>query len=198
MAPVYVALIHGPVLNKKGDLITTAITGLNVHDIARASATYGISGYFIVTPLSTQQGLVRRMTDHWEGGFGARYNPNRKQALAAVNVVDTVQQAVDEVARHEGKTPQLVATSARTPKGVKPIGFAGMKRVIATGDAPLLLAFGTAWGLPDDTLTSADMLLAPIHGPGEYNHLSVRSAVSIILDRLLGREGEATAAEDSG
>lgn len=193
MAPVYVALIHGPVLNRKGDLITTAITGLNVHDIARASTTYGISGYFIVTPLATQQGLVRRMTDHWEGGFGAAYNPNRKVALAAVNVVDTLELAMDEVATREGSRPWLVATSARTPENAHPVSFSGLKGTIATGDAPIMLAFGTAWGLPDEALVAADMLLPPIHGPGAYNHLSVRSAVAIILDRLLGRDGEAMA-----
>lgn len=31
-----------------------------------------------------------------------------------------------------------------------------------------------------------DYILEPIHGTGEYNHLSVRSAVAIILDRLAG------------
>jgi hypothetical protein len=31
-----------------------------------------------------------------------------------------------------------------------------------------------------------DYILEPVYGPGEYNHLSVRSAVAIILDRLAG------------
>jgi len=32
-----------------------------------------------------------------------------------------------------------------------------------------------------------DMLLEPIEGYTDYNHLSVRSAAAIILDRLLGK-----------
>jgi len=52
---------------------------------------------------------------------------------------------------------------------------------------PVLLAFGTAWGLTDDFMAAADHILEPLAGKGTYNHLSVRSAVSILLDRLLGR-----------
>jgi hypothetical protein len=36
-------------------------------------------------------------------------------------------------------------------------------------------------------LDRADIVLNAILGPGDYNHLSVRAAVSIILDRLRGR-----------
>jgi hypothetical protein len=32
----------------------------------------------------------------------------------------------------------------------------------------------------------ADLVLAPILGPDAFNHLSVRAAASIILDRLCG------------
>jgi hypothetical protein len=52
----------------------------------------------------------------------------------------------------------------------------------------VVLVFGTAWGLAPQALEQADFRLAPIAGAGEYNHLSVRSAVSIILDRALGAD----------
>ncbi len=35
-------------------------------------------------------------------------------------------------------------------------------------------------------MDNADFFLEPIKGPSDYNHLSVRSAVAIVLDRLLG------------
>jgi hypothetical protein len=35
-------------------------------------------------------------------------------------------------------------------------------------------------------MAHADYILDPLAGAGTYNHLSVRSAVAIILDRLLG------------
>jgi hypothetical protein len=54
------------------------------------------------------------------------------------------------------------------------------------GGEPCLLIFGTAWGLSPALLETADFVLAPIEGPTDYNHLSVRSAAAIILDRLLG------------
>ncbi len=55
---------------------------------------------------------------------------------------------------------------------------------------PLLMLFGTGWGLSKEVLEMANHRLAPIRGVSDYNHLSVRSAVAIILDRLLGPNGE--------
>ena len=52
---------------------------------------------------------------------------------------------------------------------------------------PVLLVFGTAWGLTDEFMAQADHILEPLAGTGTYNHLSVRSAAAIIVDRLLGR-----------
>ena len=51
-------------------------------------------------------------------------------------------------------------------------------------DEPICLLFGTGYGLVDEIMAEADYTLEPIVGPTDYNHLSVRSAASIILDRL--------------
>ncbi|MDH4228786.1 MAG: RNA methyltransferase [Nitrospirota bacterium] len=190
-AAIYVALVHGPVKNKRGERVTTAVTGLNVHDIARAVTTYGGRGYFLVTPLAAQQELVRRMVAHWEGSFGTHYNPNRKDALGVAEVVNSLDDTIAAVAGREGgAAPRVVVTSAREVAGVAPVTFSDLRGRIADGGAPLLLVFGTGWGLVEETIGGADLLLEPIHGHGGYNHLSVRSAVSIVLDRLLGERGE--------
>ena len=52
---------------------------------------------------------------------------------------------------------------------------------------PYALVLGTAWGLADTFIKQADYCLEPICGPTDYNHLSVRSAAAILLDRLLGK-----------
>jgi len=44
-------------------------------------------------------------------------------------------------------------------------------------------------------MAEADAALEPIVGPTEYNHLSVRSAVSIILDRLRSQDPSVEQAE---
>jgi hypothetical protein len=186
---LYVALVHGPVRNKHGEPITTAVTGLNLHDIARAVTTYGGAGYYLVTPLAAQQALVRRMMDHWREGHGADYNPTRKAALEGVRIADTLDDAVADVAGREGTPPRIVATSARERPGVPRVDYAGLRADLAAGKGPVLLVFGTGWGLMAEVLEAADVLLPPLSGPagpGGFNHLSVRSAVSIVLDRLLG------------
>lgn len=184
----YLALVHGPVVNKHGAPITTAVTGLNVHDIARTAATYGARGYYLVTPLEAQRRLVARITAHWREGHGAAYNLTRRDALEVVHVAATLEDAVRDVTAREGRPPRLVATSARRPKGTAPISYARLREALKAGGPPVLVVFGTGWGLAPEALARADALLPPIHGPVPYNHLAVRAAVAVVLDRLLGED----------
>ncbi len=84
--------------------------------------------------------------------------------------------------RETGEKPRVVATSARL--GPRRSSFAEVKRLLDEPGAPLLLVLGTGWGLTDEMLEQADIVLEPIRGVGDYNHLSVRAAAAIMLDRL--------------
>jgi len=179
----YIALVHHPVYDRDGRIVTTALTNLDLHDIARASCTYGLASYFVVTPLQSQQELAQRILGHWQKGHGARYHARRAEALSRVRVVATIQNAVESIAETEGRTPMVVATTAARRQGQ--IGFEGLTRMLG-GDQPLLLLLGTGWGLSQEILDQSDKVLCPIEGPTHYNHLSVRCAAAIILDRLLG------------
>jgi len=142
--------------------------------------TYGVSGYYVITPLKDQMVLVNRILDHWATGVGGTYNPNRQQALG---VKATVAEMISEIAQTDGLWPKTVATTAKRRGGS--LSYQRLREM--TADAtPLVLAFGTAWGLSDAFMATADYILDPLAGAGTYNHLSVRSAVSIILDRVLG------------
>ena len=182
-ANVTVALVHHPVVDKKGETIAAAVTALDLHDIARAAKTYGVGSFYVVTPLEDQQELVRRITAHWVSGSGSRYNPDRRQALELIRLKPSLNAVLEELAGGGNGTPTVVVTSARM--GDSNLSYAGL-RALAEENTPLLLLFGTAWGLADGPIDAADFRLAPIAGGSNYNHLSVRSAVSIILDRMLG------------
>ena len=67
----------------------------------------------------------------------------------------------------------------------------GRQRLIRDGVRPLLVLFGTGWGLTEEVIGRADHLLPAITGIGTYNHLSVRTAAGIILDRVCGARDEA-------
>jgi hypothetical protein len=182
MGDLYVALVHHPVLDKRGAIVTTAVTNMDVHDIARLARTFGVPGYYVCTPVPTLQRLVHRIVLHWEDGPGAAYNETRKEALSVVRLVDDLDAAVADVERETGVLPRLVATSARD--GADRLAYETMRARLATDPRPELLVLGTGWGLTREVLERCDDLLAPIRGTGDYNHLSVRSAASIILDRL--------------
>ncbi len=179
---IYIALVHHPVLSKKGEVICSAVTNLDIHDIARAARTYGVKGYYIVTTLTDQKVLVDKIVSHWTHGHGGDVNPDRKKALQLVGIVDSVAGAVSRIRDIGQKDVTVVATTAKM--GQADTSFSEMKAEISQGGACLIL-LGTAWGLCDEVISSSDRVLEPLQGSSDYNHLSVRSAASIILDRLL-------------
>jgi hypothetical protein len=183
MPKLYVALIHYPVVNKNGETIASALTNLDLHDISRAAKTYGLKAFIVVTPLEDQKDLVQKIISHWTTGIGAEYNPNRRCALELIRIFDSFPAALDQIAAAEGSYPITVATSARK----YPASISNEKlRAMLTNGKPHVLILGTAWGLSEEFISRADYVLEPIVGKTDYNHLSVRSAASIIFDRLLG------------
>ena len=183
MKNVSLALIHHPVVNKNGEIIGSAVTNLDLHDIARAAKTYGVDRYYIVTPFAEQQELVREIIDHWQTGHGAEYNPARKNALSIVRLTGSLEETIHELTGHYEQKPLIVTTSARIYDNT--VTYSVLRQKIDS-ELPVLLLFGTAHGLAPEIMAAADAVLPPILGGTEYNHLSVRSAASIILDRLLG------------
>ncbi len=179
------ALLHYPVYNKHHEVVTTAVTNLDLHDIARIARTYGVHRYFVVTPVDEQRLLAERITEHWQTGWGATYNPKRQKALQLIKVVAGLDIAIAELQASFAKPVKIVATGAM--KRPSSISFAAMAEQCRNSDAHNLLLFGTGWGLTEEVFAQADMILEPITTATGYNHLSVRSAVAIILDRVLGR-----------
>ena len=180
---LYIALTHCPVTNKNGEVIASAVTNLDLHDIARTGKTYGVAAFYVITPLTDQKDLAEKIVFHWTQGAGGVYNPARRDALELVKISDSIESAMSDIEKREGKRPCLVATTAEKKRST--LGFEGLKEKLADG-APCLLLFGTAWGMANEVFEKADHVLAPIDGAGDYNHLSVRCASAIILDRLAG------------
>jgi len=181
---VSIALLHHPVINKSGEIIGSAVTNLDVHDIARAARTYDVDRYYVVTPYRDQHDLLDEIIDHWQNGHGSRYNPTRKEALSIIRPADRLEDVVSEIQLETGLTPLLITTSARKQK--REISYQELRSHIEKNVSPVLLLFGTAHGLAEEVMNRADATLPAIKGTSDYNHLSVRSAVSITLDRLFG------------
>lgn len=179
-------LIHFPVKNKKGLPIGSAITTIDLHDIARASMTFGVKGFYVVTPYDDQAMLAGQVTDHWTKGVGGKLNPFRKDALELIRVAHTFEDAITRIRQEELGPVMTVATSATPIPGF--IKTQALRQKLENGISHALI-FGTAWGLADELLDRCDYALEPIFGKNGYNHLSVRSAASIYLDRIInGRQ----------
>jgi len=181
---LHLGLVHYPVYNKNSQIIASAVTTLDIHDIARLSKTYGVKKFFVITPLRDQAALVEKIIRHWTTGYGANYNRHRKEAIELVTVVPDISAAIDKVTELEGEAPVLIATDASKYQN-RPILFKDGKNTLAD-QKPVFLIFGTAWGLDKKVLAYANHVLEPVSGMTGYRHLSVRSAAAIIVDRLVG------------
>ena len=181
---VDLALIHYPVVNKNQEIIGSAVTNLDLHDIARAAKTYGVDSFYVVTPYEDQQELFRELLDHWLTGHGAKYNSKRGEALSLVQICDDLDQLFERVTEKWHERPTVLATCARE-KSSSIWPYSVVRQRISDGERFLIL-LGTAWGLAPEVIEAGDGILPPISGLGSYNHLSVRSAAAIVLDRLLG------------
>ena len=178
-------MIHDPVYDKNQQKIVSAITNLDLHDLSRVSKTYGIRQFFVINPLEDQIKLANRIVKHWTTGFGASYNHDRKLAMELVEMAPSLEEATDRIKKREGKAPLLIATDAGD-QGEKTISYARAREILLSGQTGFLL-FGTAWGLEREVFKRVDYILEPIKGIREYNHLSVRTAAAIIIDRLSDR-----------
>ncbi len=181
---VDLALIHYPVVNKNQEIIGSAVTNLDLHDISRAAKTYGVDSFYVVTPYKDQQDLFRELLDHWLKGHGAKYNSKRGEALSLVQICDDLDQLFERVTEKWQERPTVLATCAQEKHStIWP--YKVVRQRISEGESFLIL-LGTAWGMAQEVIEAGDGILPPISGEGSYNHLSVRSAAAIVLDRLLG------------
>ena len=184
MANLYLTLVHYPVLNKEGKIVTTSVTNFDLHDLARNGKTFGVKKVFILTPLEVQQKMVSYIKTYWHDGFGAAYNPDRRDAFDIIEPISSLRETCLTIEKLDGKSPLLVATTAK--KTEKSVGYSKVRDLLKQ-DRPILLVFGTGFGLTDEVMREMDLILDPVYGTGDYNHLPVRSAVAIILDRLQSR-----------
>ena len=110
---VDVALVHYPVNNRNGETIGSAVTNLDLHDIARAGKTYGVGTYWVITPFKEQQELAGQIVGHWTHGYGAGVNPDRSSALSIITVCASYADALSGATEKFGEKPLVLATCAK-------------------------------------------------------------------------------------
>lgn len=193
--PVYVVLLHHPIVNRQGTVVTTAVTNLDIHDIARTARTYGAKGYFLVTPIRDQHELVGRILSHWREDTSRQYHPDRFEALSQVRLMATFEEVIEQIESECGEKPEVVLTDAQRKSGSlagKQVSYRAYRAELeqSSRTRPVLVVFGTGWGVAEGFYPKVDRLLDPVfgrEGEGGYNHLSVRAAAAAVLDRLFGQ-----------
>ena len=186
MAQLFLALLHYPVLNRKGDTIASAITNLDLHDLARSCRYVRRAGVLYRDPAQGPAGPCKPDHGPLDRGHRRRNPPGKARGSQAFESGGKLLFGRCRIiTRRSGQTPFLWATTAKN--GEIAIPHRGARRWLESESRPFLLLFGTGWGLAPEIFDTVDAVLEPIPGVNGYNHLPVRAAASIMLDRLLGR-----------
>ncbi len=177
---LYLGLVHHPVYNKFREIITTSITNLDIHDISRTCMTFGVQNFFIINPLPTQEQMLSRVLKFWKSKSANKYNPDRVNALSIIKYAESIESSIRKIKKQEEVSPIIITTTAVKQKNQLQFDeYPKLKK-----EKPVFILFGTGNGLTDKVHDLADYVLEPIYGVKNYNHLSVRSAAAIVLDRL--------------
>lgn len=182
---VFIALLHYPAMDRDGRVIVTSFTTMDLHDIARPARAYEINRFYIVQPIDAQRSVIKRQIDYWLSEEGRKANPTRYEIVQLVRLKYTLDEVVEEIKDERGRRPLLVGTDARNYPNT--VGYRELRERIESREEDYLIVFGTGYGIPPDLMRTFDYILEPVYGAGEWNHLSVRNAVAIILDRLFSR-----------
>jgi len=197
MGSLYVGLFHFPMRNREGEIVATSTTSMDIHDIARTARTYDVSRYFLVTPVPSQREISWRVRGFWTEGERIAEKSRRGEAMEYVVVAEDLEETLAWIERADGEQPLLIATSAR-PSETPRIPYASVRERLSGGTKPVYILFGTGWGMADELIDACDAMLPPIRAGAGFNHLSVRAAVAITLDRILGEDVMDQHAESSG
>src|SRR5439155_15386885 len=110
MADLSVLLLHHPVLDKNGLIVTSALTNMDIHDIARSARTYGVRRVYIAHPVKALRVLAAKIMEHWATGYGSAYNVRRKDALSLVTLEHDLDGTILALERETGQRPRVIVT----------------------------------------------------------------------------------------
>ena len=151
--PLALALVHYPVYNKDGLVVSTSLTNLDIHDIARAARTFGAEPYYIVHAVPDMRRFAEEVVTHWTEGFGAGFKPSRREALSFIEIQNDLGGVDRDLTKRWGRKPKFAVTSARQFPFT--VTYEELRAKIDGEDEPICLIFGTGYGLVDEIVQSA-------------------------------------------
>jgi len=186
-ARTHLILRHDEVLGRGQSRLHASVTQVDLHDFSRLACTYGLGGFHCVSAMESQHRICQDIAEYWQNGSGRSYNPDRHQALALLQLHRSQQECLAAIEASQGAPALLVGTSAQ-----ETAASCDLEELLQNlpPERPLALQFGTSWGLSPEQLQACHAVLRPIQAHAPYNHLSVRCAAAILVDRLFAKNAE--------
>ena len=137
-----------------------------------------------------QKALVERIIGHWNAPKTQARHPDRFEALSRTQMVHSFEDVKTDLnTRYKGMPLEVAMPDARPLPNQLDYAQVRRKWDSEAQSGVKIIVLGTGWGIAPEFFPEVHTFLAPIYGPlgrEGYNHLSVRAAAAIILDRLFG------------
>lgn len=172
---LHIALAHHPVKDRAGEVITTSVTNLDLHDMVRMARSYDLAKVWVISPIKAQRDKVLHMAKKWNQELSTHDRARGWQNLEVVSSIEEMKTMLGQ--------PALIGTSAAGGREGM-VNASDIWKIIASKETVLL--FGSGWGLTETALAGCDYVMNPILNESQYNHLSVRTAMAVVLDRVVG------------
>ena len=130
MRRLALALVHHPVLDRGGGTVTTAITNLDLHDMARSARTYGVGDLFIVHPIEAQRLLAERIRSFVDEELSLGDFVMTGGEVAAMAVIEATVRLLpgvlgNEQSTHEESHAPATGGMLEYPQYTRPVEFRG-------------------------------------------------------------------------
>lgn len=118
-SPLYVGLVHYPIYDKNFNVIATAITNYDLHDISRSAKTYGVKKYFIIHHIPGQLDMVHKIMDFGKARLAATITATAHR----LSISSTSARPSKRLSKQSPPQKGRNLTSSRRMRGPMPIPF---------------------------------------------------------------------------
>jgi tRNA (guanine37-N1)-methyltransferase len=182
---LYVALLYDGAADPDDESSAPALMELNLPDAALSCRTFGVKRVFVVSSIASLRKSAQALKERWTAGSEMSANHGYALAFERLRLMPSLERTVRWIEDKVHETPFVIGIGAREHERALP--WLLLKRRALEEDRPILLLF-SAEGAGHSDPGCCDAVMEPISGgEGDYSCLSMRSVLSIVLDRFAGR-----------
>lgn len=159
---------------------------MHIKDVAKSSASYGIKRYILISPDKREREIIKSIISELVEESEANNATSATGVFTKIKLMGSTDRAFDWINKREGCELYKIVITTKDHKRAE--NWLSIKRDILLKDHCSIFIFGKNSELYEQAVESATAVLTPISQKmNQPANISLRSSVSITLDRFFGR-----------